>query len=111
MAFQGARDFPGVFRELDAVDIARTRQRDFELLADPARVARKENDAIGQANGLADIAGTEDNGLPPFLPDALDVAVKLLAGQGIEGGEWFVHEQDARVRRERPGERDALFHA
>ena len=37
--------------------------------------------------------------------------VKLLARQGVERGERLVHQQHARIGRQRAGERDALLHA
>ncbi len=73
-------------------------------------IAREQDHAIGEADGFAHVMRDEDDRLAPLLPDPLDVAVKLLARQRVERGEWFVHQQDARIRRERPGQGDALFH-
>ena len=44
-------------------------------------------------------------------PDVLDVAVKLLARQRVERRERLVHQQHARIGRERARQRDALLHA
>ena len=53
----------------------------------------------------------ENNGLAAGFPDALDVAVEVLAGQGVQRGEGFVHEQHAGVGGQSSGEGDALLHA
>ena len=111
MAFQRRSEFRGVLRDVDAVEIARSRQINFKDLADPARRGRHDHDAIGQARGFADVVGDEDDRLAPFLPDLLDIAVELLARHGVERGERFVHQQDPRVRRQGAGQGDALFHS
>ena len=82
-----------------------------ELLADAAGMRGEEDDAIAEAGGLADVVGDEDDGFFADGPDFLDVAVELLAGQGVEGGEGLVHEEDAGIRGEGAREGGALFHA
>src|SRR3984893_2339158 len=111
MAFQGAGDLSGMLRQLDAIDVAWPWKRDVELFPNAPGIAREQDDAIGEADGFARVMGDEDDGLPPLLPDTLDVAVELLAGQGVERGERLIHQKDARIRREGASERDALFHS
>src|SRR4051794_10372828 len=108
---QGAHNFGRVAREIDAVDVARPRQIDRELFLDATGMRREKHDPIAETGGFADVVGDEDNRLMTRGPDALDVAVKLLAGEGVERGERLVHEQDPRIWRERAGECDALLHA
>ena len=111
VALEGAGDLGGVLGELDRIDVARAGELDLELLANAAGMRGEKDDAIAEAGGLADVVRDEDDRLLAGLPDFLDVAVELLAGEGVERGERLVHEQDARIRREGAGERDALFHA
>ena len=65
---------------------------------------------LPRRGGFADIVGDEDNRFLARLPDGLDVAVELLAGQRVEGGKGLVHEEDAGIRRQGAGEGDPLFH-
>src|SRR5436190_12168198 len=111
MAFQGACDRTGVPCQLNAIDIARSRERDIELLADAPGIPRKQDHAIGEADGFAHVMGDEDDRFSSLLPNSLDVAVKLLTGERVERGKRFIHEQDARIWGKRAGEGDALFHA
>ena len=53
----------------------------------------------------------ENDGFVRGFPDALQIAVKLLAGHGVERGERLIHEQQFRIRRKRPRKGDALLHA
>jgi hypothetical protein len=52
----------------------------------------------------------EHDRLLALLPDALEVAVELLARHRVERRERLVHQQHARVRGERARERHALLH-
>jgi hypothetical protein len=81
------------------------------LFPDASRVWRKEDHAVRETGGLADIVGDEDDGLLACRPDFLEVAVKLLARHGVQCGERFVHEQHPGVRRQGTGQRHPLPHA
>ena len=94
-----------------AVDVARTRQRNRELAADAAGMRRHQQHPVAEADRLAHVVRHEDDRLAALRPDALDVAVELLARHRVERGERLVHQQHARVGRERAGQRDALLHA
>ena len=100
-----------VFGEIDAVEVARARQINHEFFLNAPGMRRKKKHAIAETGRFANIVRDEDDRLVARFPDALDVAVKLLAGERIERGEWFVHQEHARIRRERARERDALFHS
>src|SRR5437764_576584 len=109
-AFEGVRNSAGTGGELDAIQVTRSRQLDFEFLLHPTRMRRKKQDPIAQTNRFADVVGDKDNGFAPRFPNALEVAIKLFAGESIEGGEGLIHQEDARIRREGAGQGDALFH-
>src|ERR1700730_1058320 len=91
--------------------IAWPRKRHFKNFANAARCRRHDDDPIGQASGFAHIVCDEDNRFAPLLPNALDIAVKLLARHGVERSERFVHQEHTRVRRKGARQRDALFHS
>ena len=54
--------------------------------------------------------GDEDHGAPVGQPQRLELGVERVAGQGVEGAERLVEEQDRRVGDERPCQGDALLH-
>src|SRR5205807_3033976 len=110
-AFEGVSNSAGIGRELDAVQVARSRQLDYKFLLHPSRMRRKKQDPITQANRFANVVGDEDNGFASRFPNALEIAIELLAGEGIEGGEGFIHQEDAWIGREGAGQRDPLFHS
>ena len=59
----------------------------------------KKEDSIAQTNRFADVVGDKDDGFAARFPNALEIAIKLLAGEGIKGGERLIHQQDARIWR------------
>src|SRR5882724_3251885 len=109
-AFEGVGNSASIGRELDAVQVARSRQLDHEFLLHPTRMRRKKQDPITQTNRFADVVSDKDNGFAPRFPNALEIAIKLLAGKSIEGGERLIHQEDAWIGREGAGQRDTLFH-
>src|SRR5205807_6195695 len=96
-AFEGVGNSAGIGGELDAVQVARSRQLDYEFLLHPTRMRRKKQDPITQTNRFADVMGDKDNGFASRFPNALEIAVKLLAGESIEGSEGFIHQEDAGI--------------
>ncbi|MNN74796.1 hypothetical protein D3C81_1910310 [compost metagenome] len=46
-----------------------------------------------------------------LFPEQQQLFLHLASGQGIEGGEGFIHQQDFRLHRQRPGNGDPRFHA
>src|SRR5881394_2354523 len=103
-AFEGVGNSAGIGGELDAVQVAWSRQLDYEFLLHPTRMRGKKQDPIAQTNRFADVMGDKDNGFASRFPNALEIAIKLLAGEGIEGGEWFIHQEDAWIWRESTGQ-------
>ena len=85
-------------------------KRNSKLLPDATGVRRKEHHAIAEARRLADVVRDEDDRLSACLPNALDVAVKLLASERIESAKGFIHQQNARIRCQSASEGDTLFH-
>src|SRR6267143_1640656 len=49
-AFEGVGNSAGIGGELDAVQVTRSRQLDYEFLLHPSRMRRKKQDPIAQAN-------------------------------------------------------------
>src|SRR6266496_3239206 len=98
-ALERVGDSTGVGREFDAVEITRPRQVDFEFLLHPTRMRGKKQDPITQTNRFADVVSDKDNGFAPRFPNALEIAIKLLAGKSIEGGKGLIHQEDTRIRR------------
>src|SRR5437667_2454530 len=90
-AFEGVGNSAGIGGELDAVQVAWSRQLDYEFLLHPSRMRRKKQNPIAQTNRFADVVGDKDNGFASRFPNALEIAIKLLAGEGIEGGEGLIH--------------------
>src|SRR5437773_6284709 len=108
--FECVSDSTGVGGKLNAVQVARPRQLDYEFLLHPPRMRRKKQDPITQTNRFADVVSDKDNGLAPRFPNTLEITIKLLAGKSIESGERLIHQKDAWIRREGAGQRGALFH-
>src|SRR6266436_297301 len=110
-AFEGVGNSASIGRELDTVQVARSRQLDYEFLLHPSRMRRKKQDPIAQANRFPNVVGDKDNGFAARFPNALEIAIKLLAGEGIEGSEGLIHQEDAWIRCKSAGQGDALFHS
>src|SRR2546423_1945810 len=110
-AFEGMGNSAGIGGELDAIQVTRSRELDYEFLLHPTRMRRKKEDPITQTNRFADVVGDKDNGFASRFPNALEIAIKLLAGEGIEGGEGLIHQEDSGIRREGAGQSDPLFHS
>jgi hypothetical protein len=72
---------------------------------------REDRHPIGEICRLADVVGHEENRLPRFLPDLLQLLVQDVASLSVERGEGLVHEQDLRIHREGAGDGNSLSHA
>src|SRR6476620_4402101 len=94
-AFEGVGNSAGIGGELDAVQVAWSRQLDYEFLLHPSRMRRKKQDPITQTNRFTNVMGDKDNGFASRFPNALEIAIQLLASESIEGGERFIHQEDA----------------
>ena len=60
---------------------------------------------------LAHVVGHEQDGDTGGLPDPFELVVQNVTSHGVERAEGFVHQQDFRVLRECPRQRDPLAHA
>ena len=78
---------------------------------DATRARRHDHDAVGERDRLAHAVGDEDHRARPLEPQALELGVERLAGQGVERAERLVEQEDRRVADERPRQRRALRHA
>ena len=99
-------------READLGDVARARQVD-DVLADRVRggAGGKDHDAVGEADGLLEVVGDEDDALPVGAPELEQLVLHERARLHVERRERLVHEEDLRVEDEHLRERDALSHA
>ena len=68
-------------------------------------------DLARQEHRLIDRMGDQHDGLMRALPDVEQALAHLLAGDGVERAERFVHQQHFGIERQRPRDRDALPHA
>src|SRR6266705_2492334 len=89
--FEGVGNSAGIGGELDTIQVTRSRQLDYEFLLHSSRMRRKKQDPITQTNRFADVMGDKDNGFAPRFPNALEIAIKRLAGKSIECGERLIH--------------------
>ena len=55
--------------------------------------------------------GDEDNRFLRLRPDAQELKLHEIPGLGIQGRERLVHQEDARIHRQSPGQVDSLLHA
>src|ERR1700683_2004368 len=104
-------DMAGDLDDLRVFHLARAGERDLDFALDPAGAERKNDDAIAQTGGFADVVGDENNGLAGLAPDAFELVVKEIAGLRIESGERLVHQKNVRLHRERASQGHALAHA
>ncbi|MNJ12763.1 hypothetical protein D3C77_69590 [compost metagenome] len=86
--------------QVDAVD-----------LLDAAGARFEYHHAIGQEQCFLDVVGHQQGGDTRPFADRQQLFLHLLAGQGIEGAEGFVEQQDARAGHQATGNRHPLGHA
>jgi hypothetical protein len=65
-------------------------------------------DSIRKLKRLGNVVRDEDDGAVDRRLDALELHMKLGSGDRIERAEWFIHQQERRVRGKRSREPDAL---
>ena len=70
--------------------------------------ALEDDDAVGEGVGVDGVVGDEEADAVEGGEVAAQVAADVAAGAGVEGGERFVEEQQARLGRQRAGQGDAL---
>src|SRR6185369_668513 len=64
--------------------------------------------AVAEPQRLRHVVGDEDDGLAQAALQGLELVLQAAAGQGVEGPEGLVHEQQRRIRTERPGQARAV---
>ena len=58
---------------------------------------------VGKIYSFFIVMGNKDDGFPVFLLDGPDIVLKLHSGNGVQGPEGLVHEDDLRIGREGSG--------
>ena len=76
-------------------------------LHDPART--HDRDAVAEREGLAAVVRHVERRHVERVEDALEILQQAVAEPAVERAERLVEEEDARLRRERAGQRDALL--
>ena len=67
-----------------------------------------DDDAVGERDGVDRVVGHDDAGYVERCEVTAQIAAHLDAGRRVERGERLVEQEQARLERERPTERDAL---
>ncbi len=87
----------------------RSRQRHLEIEVDDA-VAQHDH-AIGEHDGFVDVVRDQERREPLLLPEPLDQPLHADARERVQRPEWFVEEQEIRLRKQGAREGDALLFA
>ena len=77
-----------------------------DLLEVPA--AGEDGHAVGEADGLVDVVGDEQDGGAHLGEDLRELGLEVPAELGVDGAEGLVEQEDGRVGGERAGHADAL---
>ena len=68
----------------------------------------KESDALAEKKGFANVVGDEDDGFVEAAGEGPEFALKFGTGDGIEGAEGLVHQEDGRIGGKSAGNADTL---
>jgi hypothetical protein len=68
----------------------------------------EQDDAGSEEKSLAKIVGDEDDGFAKAAGEGAEFALKLGAGDGIEGAEGLIHQQDGGISGKGAGDPDTL---
>lgn len=68
----------------------------------------KEGNAMAEKKGFADVVGDEDDGFVEAAGEGAEFALKFGAGDGIEGAEGLVHQENRRIGSKSTGDTDTL---
>src|ERR1700730_8906808 len=77
----------------------------------PSRAIGHHQDAVGELHRLGDVVGDQQHRLIQLLLDLQHLVAEQEPRLLVERGEWLVHQQDFRLRRQRARHRYALAHA
>ena len=92
--------------------LARPRERHREDLADAGlRTVGHHHDAVGKQQGFIHIVGHHHGGDAGLLADLHQLLLQVAAGEGIEGAEGLIEQQQPRPDRQGAGNRHPLLHA
>src|SRR5262249_45603985 len=89
---------------------ARARKGDAHVRDERARPARHHQHSVRKEDRFADSVGDEEHGLLIALPDVEQCRVHFVAGDGVEGAERLVHQEQRGIVDERAADRDPLAH-
>ena len=73
--------------------------------------AAHDAEAVAEFYGFGHIVGDKDDGHFKGFVEVLDELLQLIAADGIEGAERFIHEEDVRFGHDGPQDADALLFA
>src|SRR5262249_48037968 len=113
-ALKQASNVTRILRELRFIaklEMALASELDRDDFLHPARPRRHHDDAVGEENSLADRMGDENNRLPLFARQMMEVEAHLIACNGVERPEGLVHQQQTGVVYERTHDRGPLVHS
>ena len=68
----------------------------------------KEGDALTEKKGFTDVVGDEDDGFVEAAGEGPEFALKFGAGDGIEGAEGLIHQENGRIGGKGAGNADTL---
>ena len=111
-----AQQLPDLGRELEEARLlprlrrSRIGEVDLDDLLHTPGARRHDDDARREEDRLGDRVRHEDDGGARRLPDPEQLEVEPVARHLVEGAERLVHQDQGRVERERPGDRDTLLH-
>ncbi|MNC43862.1 hypothetical protein D3C75_927450 [compost metagenome] len=72
---------------------------------------RQHEHAVRKKNRLGNAVGYKDYGALHFAPHGQQLLIQTLAGEFIQRGERFIHQQDFRFHRQRSGDGHPLLHS
>lgn len=100
--------------EAGGFTVAWMRQGHGKIGMDVGGIAAKDDDAVGENDGLLDVVSDDENGARGNFvlePEFEEFAAERFGGEHIERGKWFVHEENFGLDNESTGDADALLHA
>ncbi len=80
---------------------------DGHLRRHPGRATLQDQGPVRQGHRFLHVVGDEKDGLGaelPRFPEVQEVLPQTLGGQGVQGGEGLVHEEDLGLHHQGPGE-------
>src|ERR1700760_2877977 len=91
--------------------VTQAREGDAVFALDASRTPAHDDDAVGHADGFADVVRDQDDGLVLVTQDRSDLVGERQARLIVERREWLVEQQEVRLAAERARQRHTLAHA